>query len=392
MRFFKVVAINLLVTLALLEIGLFAASRLGLLSMDLPSYSLANVQPFWRDSNRDFGVWHAANSQYRHLKSCFDVTYRSNSHGMRDKERALQSEKPRVVVLGDSFMEGFGVEQHHRLSDVLEKQTAIAHLNFGTSGHFGLTQSWMLYKSLAARFDHDAVILSILPDNDFRDDDFDKAATVYKNRYRPYLIGNYPDYEIRYTEPNAVRTMLRTYSKYAERAIDEFSYTAKAHAYLKGYLRAIGRNDASKFETGGVASRYFEFTSAEFDRMRYAIEQIVALAAPRPVLVMSIPRRSDYDRAMASSEPAPLSQRLRALSKTAGFTYVDLLERTSGRPGLDKLFLPCDSHWSAAGNEMAANELMSWSYYKAGPSGNTPDPDADPVDPPATSSFGPASN
>ncbi len=211
------------------------------------------------------------------------------------------------------------------------------------------------------------MILSILPDNDFTDDDFSKAPSVYGDRYRPYLIGRYPDYELRYTQ-NKLKGRLRDMSRYVEGAFNEFSYTAKAYSYFKAYFKMRRRASSARKPDqasgdAAIPSRYFDFSGEEFDRMRYAIEQIVALAAPRPVLVISIPRRSDYARAKAVSARAPLSEKLEALSRTAHFTYIDLLERTGRRSDLNDLFHSCDPHWSAAGHAMAAHELGSWTYY-----------------------------
>lgn len=373
MRIVKVAALNICLTLALLEVSLFLAARLGLLTMDLPSFTFANVSPFWTDSNKDFGVWHPVSGQYRHTRSCFDVMYRSNAHGMRDPDRALRSGKPRVVVLGDSFVEGFGVTDGQRLTDVLEARTGIPHLNFGTSGNFGLTQALILYRTLARTFDHTAVILSILPDNDFSDDDWRNADTAYRDRYRPYLVGAYPAYELRYSNPNVLAANMRSYTQTAELFLAEFSHTARAYTYLRGYLKAA----AAKDDAGGKAgrgraqrSRFFEFTPEEFDRTRYVIEQVVALAAPRPVLVMSIPRLGDYTRARQEGRPAPLTQALSRLSAETGFAYIDLLDRAGQQSAFADLFFGCDPHWSPKGHQMAAKELGSWNYYPSsgGPS------------------------
>src|SRR5205085_12186176 len=75
-----------LISIVCVEVLLQAAVRLGFVNLDLPSYSLALSQPFWQDINADFGVWHPPNSTSRHQRSCFDLIYTSNSHGIRDRE------------------------------------------------------------------------------------------------------------------------------------------------------------------------------------------------------------------------------------------------------------------------------------------------------------------
>ena len=150
-KLLKVIALNAIVTLVLLEMGLILAAMNNLLRMDLPSYSIANVSPFWRDTDPAFGVWHAAEPAVSARKIVLrrDLQYERSAR-MRDPERNLRASSQQVVVLGDSFIEGYGVASESRLTNLLEGRTGFTHLNFGTSGNFGLTQSWLLYKTLAS--------------------------------------------------------------------------------------------------------------------------------------------------------------------------------------------------------------------------------------------------
>ncbi len=167
--------------------------------MEKPGYSFDSVRKrFWADVNKDFGIWHEPFSQYHHRKSCFDVYYHANSYGARDKERQRVSSQPRVVVLGDSFIEGYCLTDGKRLTDLLENDSGTEYLNFGTAGHFGTTQYYLLYKTLAKSFSHDGVLIGILPDNDFFDNDFEKGKLVHAHRYRPYFVGKYPNYQLIY--------------------------------------------------------------------------------------------------------------------------------------------------------------------------------------------------
>ncbi|HCU24021.1 MAG TPA: hypothetical protein DF383_03310, partial [Deltaproteobacteria bacterium] len=89
------------------------------------------------------------------------------SFGMRDKDRTLISKQSRTVMLGDSFIEGYGIPEGKRISDLLEKWRGTEHLNFGTAGDFGPTQYYLLYKNLAKKFSHDEIIIALYPRNDF---------------------------------------------------------------------------------------------------------------------------------------------------------------------------------------------------------------------------------
>ena len=60
------------------------------------------------------------------------MEYQANSLGMRDRERTREntSGKPRAVVMGDSFVEGWGNEIGDRLTDHLETDFDREFLNF----------------------------------------------------------------------------------------------------------------------------------------------------------------------------------------------------------------------------------------------------------------------
>src|SRR6185503_12948152 len=165
------IAFSVVVSLVLIEAGLAVCTRLGLFPIKVPTYSLAQARNtiFWRDVNPDFGVWHLPDASIRHTKSCFDVTYHSNSYVARDRERAEQSSDRRIVVLGDSMTEGAGVNDPERFASLLERDSRIEHMNFATAGSFGTIQYWLLYKTLASRFSHSAVFIGMIPVNDFWD-------------------------------------------------------------------------------------------------------------------------------------------------------------------------------------------------------------------------------
>jgi len=115
-----VVAISLVV----LEIALRRRSGSDM-STCLPSYSIRDHRPVLGRLDEHFGVWHRPQVRYRHRKSCFDITYTSNSHGMRDKEVALSSQV-RACGLGGFLRRGIwdrgrlalyrpvGAEDRHR--------------------------------------------------------------------------------------------------------------------------------------------------------------------------------------------------------------------------------------------------------------------------------------
>jgi hypothetical protein len=99
--------------------------------------------------------------------------YQINASGLRDKDYPLQKKAGvyRIVVLGDSFTFGMGVNLEDtypkRLEKILQaKDPNIEVINFGVIGH----DMWQYYETLKRRalsYHPDLVILALFPGDDF---------------------------------------------------------------------------------------------------------------------------------------------------------------------------------------------------------------------------------
>lgn len=353
----KFIVLTGLALALLAELLLALATHAFALKIEAPTYSLENTQGFWFDLDPHFGTRHKPNDSYRQKKSCYNVLYTSNSAGFRDVERAQQSSKSRVVVLGDSFMEGVGVETPQRLSNLLDSATNRPFLNFGMAGNFGPTQYWQLYQHEASTYQHDAVLIGILPANDFIDDDYDLGHAGMANRYRPYLRGSYPNYELVYFQDSLHKSAYHTpQSKPVKMLLKNFTYSYNAWLYFRtAWRQATGSHEVLSYDE---LPGYFNYTEEQINRVQYALEQIKSLAGAKKVVVFTIPTRQDI-AAYRNGYENTLGQRLFSICSKAAIQYIDLLPATDGlsEREADALFLPCDGHWSAAGHRFALEVL-----------------------------------
>jgi hypothetical protein len=332
-----VLAVVLAIPLAF-ELGFAIAVEAGWVNAPRPSRGGSG---FWKGQHPVFGVWHAPDTVKQHTSRCFGVEYRTNSVGARDVERSRTSSRPRVVVLGDSFLEGWGVEESQRLSNRLEAATGFEHLNFAMA-HFGPYQAYLAYRELAREFDHDAVIVSVVPASDFRDIDYEAAQELgwYEFRYRPYLVGEGPSYEhLDHREPGWRRWLRR-------------------HSYAFNAVRQALRNRALR-ALPPPTSRFYDFSQREYRRLEAILERIVVAADGRPILVLLIPTPADLKRYLESGRSDLLSARLAAFAARHDVQLVNLLppmaadlRRTQG------YFHDCDIHWNALGNAVATEALL----------------------------------
>jgi len=350
------ILVSLIIFLICFELGSALLAHLGYLHRDLPTYSLKQVRErFWAEINPVFGVWHPANSEFRHRRSCYDVVYHSNSAGMRDVERSRSSDRPRTVVLGDSLIEGWGVHDENRITNQLEKLTGKPHLNFGVAGYFGPNQYFMLYDSMAKSYDHDAVMVGIYPSNDFHDDDYEywKATGSWKGWYKPFLVGSYPDYKTIYPNQTLEGDHL-PWNRYLVRWLREFSYSYTTGAHLFRQLRNVWRKEKTTPQ-GEAFSGYYDFTEERWDRMRFSLERLRKAAGDKKMTVLLIPESVDIQRFQRSENRSPLHEKLAAWALEHQVQLIDLLPFMAGQPDWPQLyFAPCDEHPNDEGNRREA--------------------------------------
>ncbi|WP_027392039.1 SGNH/GDSL hydrolase family protein [Aquimarina latercula] len=351
-------------TFLLLEVVLAIYTKNSNLNIEIPTYSLENTQSFWYDINKNFGTSHLPNNNYRQKKTCFDVTYQSNSKGFRDQERAIRSSNKRVLVLGDSFIEGVGVSREFRLSNLLEKEKNIPHLNFGMAGNFGSTQYYMLYKTLASSYTHDAILIGVLPANDFIDDDYEINLKINSDRYRPYLVGDYPHYSLTYHLDSIQKSRVHSKKlKPIKKIFKNFTYSYNVLLYAKSVLKQSIKKD-NKIVSEDEIPGYFNYSEKQLNRLKYSLEQIKSIAGEREVMVFTIPVLRDIQN-YKKHKNNPLGKEMSAFCKSIGIKYLDLLLETDkiSIKDSEEQFLTCDGHWSKKGNVFAKKHIQSFFDY-----------------------------
>lgn len=103
-----------------------------------------------------------------HQSYGFSVIVRQTGFGLRGPEDLRVEKQPgrrRVLVLGDSYVWGFGVNQSELFSEPEVHQSADELLNFGVSG-YGTDQELLYYLRRGTNFGVDEVVLAFTPYND----------------------------------------------------------------------------------------------------------------------------------------------------------------------------------------------------------------------------------
>lgn len=261
------------------------------------------------------------------------------------------------MVLGDSFVEGFGVNAEERFSNILESKTGIEHLNFGTAGAFATTQEWLLYKYLVTQFEHSIVMLAIFPGNDFLEMDIDYGKETFKGFYRPYLVGDYPEFKLTYFNA-AYAPLGHDPFQLFRRVFTGFSYSFNAYLHLKSKLE-MSKALKSRVISFESYSPYEDYSSADWDRMRFSLEMLMKEARDKKLVLVTIPDLRDVIRFenMNNPESLHLNQEISRFANIYDAVHIDLLPAFKGGAPKD-FYLTCDGHWNAYGNATVASYLL----------------------------------
>jgi len=313
-----------------------------------PSYHV-EYNDFWVDSNPVFGMWHRPNGHFVHKSGCYSVDYYTNSYGARDVERSMRSTAPRTVVLGDSMIEGVGETADKRVTNILERDMGREHLNFGSSS-FGPLQYALSYKEMASKFDHNFVLVGVVPDNDFHDMDINYWRAHGRPReWRPYYAGDLSIFYTGHFDANA-----------GEGFWDHVEATLRA--YLASYHIGLFVDSRLYWWKLSPYSGYHDYNSVDIARLEKSLEDIKATADAHraKVGVALIPHAIDFQRVHKTGSN-PLRPLVEKWGEEHGIVVKDLLPQMDAMSGGDFLsYSLCDGHFSDRGGAVAAQILEPW--------------------------------
>lgn len=323
-----------------------------------------------------------------------------NRYGFRGTEHQQgTSERRRILVLGDSFVWGFGVEEDEIFTSVMEQSAGgnLEVVNCGVSG-YGNDQEYLLWKEHGWKWQPDEVVLVITPYTDIVDNLFPTRYGYAKPRFLPQLApegqtGGPPVWKLdNVPVPRGGK-------------FDDESRTKPNFQTSRGLPLGLGRlhlvkmlvNAAAanpsmrkKMEDDGLIPRRlpgydWEYPLFENPPSQQAQQGWMLMFALIDMLktdveghgskltVAIVPSISQvypelWARFMAARPPgggAPLdrenpNRRIAAWCQANGVPVVDLL------PGLKEageknsfLYFPYNLHWTAAGHQVVAEELLS---------------------------------
>ena len=343
-----------------------------LLANITPNFYLKNkvndISKFWTEEE-PWGSWHKKNYSAKYKTKCFEVNYSSNEYGARDKSFQNISKKNNFILIGDSFAEGYGVNYDDMAKSLIEKEIGLNILNFGTSKDFGPINYYLIYEKLAKNFPHEGVIIFLLPNNDFRDNDYsffkktNNSNYDFGERYRPYYKRNFESFEIFYPD-NAIKNSNNTnlfkdyfWSYNVLRTIKTFIISNKQKNYKYEQVQFFNTKLS-------IFSGYFSPTKEQQEAAIYFIKKIINSAKDKRIYLVSIPLVDDYEniniKKIDRNKMLWWSTFKDLDSSLSSFFFIDLADYK--HEDFSSLFYPddCDGHWNKKGNIWAAKIISNY--------------------------------
>ena len=369
MSWIRIFIFQLIFFLILMELSSIILTKLNLFIVnDTPKlYSSHKISIFdvnkGRTERESWGVWRKSNYTARQVSPCYNVEIVSNEIGARDKSFKT-IEKNSIFLLGDSFAEGWGVNYTDTSQYLIEKNTSKNILNFGSGGNFGPLQKFLIYKHFKNDFDHDGIIIYVLPANDFTDNDlmfWNKPHNKF--RFRPYYSLDANPMIPFYFQESEKRDSFVTKSD-KKIKMSNFKGFIVDNFWTSNVLRTIKILNESKINTvSGFKSfaGYYDNEQRLFKNFIVAYEEIARISDNREILFVIIPDINDIRRHKYSETPKLYKKHewyisLTNLNQKYRTYIVDLLEFIP--EDYSSLFHSCDGHWSIKGNQWSA-EIIS---------------------------------
>lgn len=346
------------------ELFSFISYKYKILPINIaPSYLVKNGNE-WRNENSPWGAWHKTNFTDLNKKRCFDVTYQSNNIGARDSIDYDQNLNPEsIVLIGDSFAEGYGVSLHETFAKKLGKSLDKTILNFGAAGSFGPVQQEILYRELASTFPHNELIQFFLPANDFTESDI-KYWQNDLHRYRPYFNKIGPEnYSISYPE-QAVKSQEFDTKNRPKTLFEKASRMTFSSNIIRN-LKLVLNYYEERLLVQPHKNSYFFDDDQTINGTLFFIEKLLNQTSnlKKRTLVL-IPILSDIEKINHGIEYRHLNwyQKIKTIANDTKTNLIDLAEYVP-LDNYKKLFFDCDNHWGPEGNEWAA-KIVSEQVYK----------------------------
>ena len=306
---------------------------------------------------------HLPSFSYRYTRRGFSNIVSYNALGLRGPEVAVSKTPgvPRVMLLGDSFVEGKQVADDEVLTTVMQRLAAaggrpIEVLNAGVSG-YGTAEELILWEKLGRALVPDLVLVGFYP-NDVRNNEDRGFFDVRDGRVVAVKAPPLPNVRLIYDVRKWFASRSHVYMLFKQ-GIDALTHEASDDTPARG--APLEAEEVFARAPSKRVAHGWELTLALLGELRARVEARGARFA-----VVLLPTRFQVDDALWASQtrragfdPAGFDLRLpqqafSAWSERTGTPVIDLLDQFRARNRANSFYHEVDAHWNRAGHALAA--------------------------------------
>jgi len=343
----KINSRGILINLSLMIISTLFALFLSEIALRLiglePLYVSPERDRFWKYDSL-LGWAHQPGQEGIFETPQFRTAVRINEKGLRDRGHSYEPENDveRVLVLGDSFAWGYGVEESERFSQLLEKSLGVEVINASVSG-YSTDQELLWYRNEGIKYETNLVIL-VIAGNDVGDNDQQLVSTIY---YKPKFV--IEDGELVLTGYPVPKTSTQGKFIYSlsQRSALAFFLVQRYFDLLSLYGQTKVNSDQANSPRSDINAERepFKLTIALVDEIRN-----IAESRKSKFMIVTTDRWWNYRSEETYEDFITTLQ-------GEGFLVLDV----ESMPGFDpeEMLIPDDGHWNPSGHEFVSVKIKA---------------------------------
>ena len=307
-------------------------TKFGLLIFnETPKYSFKEINLYdWKEKDENGIDWHKKNYKASHSSRCFDVKYEFNNIGARDiNDYFINDQEKSIILIGDSFAEGYGVNTNNTFAKIVEKKTDKKVLNFGVSGSDPNLQITK-YINDGSKFNFDELIYFFLPYNDYL------TSNTNKNK-KKNILSDFDLTNVKYSIANFLARFTYSYN------------------FLRSAAYLLDINFSDNYENSSYFFNDHESINYTFD----LLEKIISYKDVKSyiVIIPTIHDINNYQKNNLNYKNLYWYEQINKLAYINNSTLIDLMDFKDFKKK-SLYFHSCDGHWSNYGNKFAANSFL----------------------------------
>ncbi len=288
-------------------------------------------------------------------KGDFLITVRFNRHGFRDTKDYAQATTNDVFVIGDSYSMGWGVEEHERYGNLLEKRLGACFYNFCLAEDIrGYARTLQYVKRQGAPIRH--LVIGLCMENDLWDyRSIPNAHAVYQT----HMVSTF-------------RQKVAAWFRQRSALWNFFSHALQKSPAIRRF-----------FEKVGISRNIDQLThknEATPEVLNSSRDELVQFATNYNAVVLVVPSRALWVGKNVETE-RKVHEQFTSMLRDAGLDLVDMkpIQEKSGDPG--SYYFKTDPHWNPGGQALAAQALADhfaasekWKWILAGATNRSASP------------------